>query len=165
MAKREHFYRVDVRWTGNLGSGTASYRSYARDHEIASPASLAKPVIRGSSDPAFRGDPARWSPEELFVAAISACHKLWYLHLCATAGIVVTSYIDEAEGVMAENLDGSGQFVSVTLRPRIAIMKKADLAKARELHKDAHAKCFIANSITTPVTVEPIFSAADQPEH
>ncbi len=162
MAGRQHRYRVDVRWTGNQGQGTAGYRSYTRDHEIASPGS-AKPVIPGSSDPAFRGDPSRWNPEELFVAAISACHKLWYLHLCAAAGIVVTSYLDEAEGVMEEAADGSGRFVSVVLRPRIALTHAADLDRARSLHHEAHAKCFIANSIATPVSVEPTISAADAP--
>lgn len=164
MAKREHHYRVDVLWTGNHGSGTASYRSYARDHEIASPVTPGRPVIPGSSDPAFRGDPERWNPEELFIAAISACHKLWYLHLCAAAGIVVTSYRDEAEGVMAEEADGSGRFVSVALRPQITITDAAKLGKARELHQEAHAKCFIANSITTPVAVEAAISVTGQPE-
>jgi organic hydroperoxide reductase OsmC/OhrA len=164
MAEREHRYRIEVRWTGNQGVGTANYRSYARDHDIASPTAPGKPVIAGSSDPAFRGDPNRWNPEELFVAAISACHKLWYLHLCARAGIVVMSYLDEAEGIMSENEDGSGQFDSVTLRPRITITRAADLAKARDLHHDAHAKCFIANSINTPVMVEPVISAQDEPK-
>ena len=123
MAGREHHYRVAVRWTGNTGSGTEHYRSYSRSHEIACPAAPDKPVIPGSSDPAFRGDLNRWNPEELFVAALSACHKLWYLHLCAAAGIVVESYVDEAEGVMMESDDGSGRFTSVTLRPRVSITR------------------------------------------
>src|SRR5687767_11345840 len=107
MASREHRYAVTVEWTGNLGSGTSAYRAYARDHEIRA---SGKPAIPGSSDPAFRGDPARWNPEELLVGALAACHKLWYLHLCAEAGIVVTSYVDRAEGVMVEEADGSGRF-------------------------------------------------------
>jgi len=163
MAGREHHYLVEVRWTGNQGVGTADYKSYARDHDISSPATPGKAVIAGSSDPAFRGDQSRWNPEELFVAAVSACHKLTYLHLCAVADIVVTSYCDAAEGVMAQSADGSGKFVSVTLRPRITITRAADLAKARALHHDAHARCFIANSINTPVDVEPVISASDQP--
>lgn len=163
MAGREHRYLVSVRWTGNQGTGTASYRGYSRSHDIASPATPDKPVIPGSSDPAFRGDPVRWNPEELFVAALSACHKLWYLHLCARAGVVVESYVDEAEGVMVESDDGSGRFSSVTLRPRITITRAADLETAHGLHHEAHAKCFIANSVNTPVSVEATISASDQP--
>lgn len=160
MAGREHRYQVSVRWTGNQGQGTADYRSYSRSHEIGSAANPDKPVIPGSSDPAFRGDPARWNPEELYVASLSACHKLWYLHLCAVADIVVESYLDEAEGVMIESEDGSGRFASVTLRPRITISRSADIEKARALHKEAHAKCFIANSVNTPVSVEAVISAS-----
>lgn len=161
MTGREHHYRVDVRWTGNTGLGTSSYKAYARDHVIFSPGAD-KPDIAGSSDPAFRGDPRRWNPEELYVAAISACHKLWYLHLCAANGIVVTEYFDEAEGVMVESAGGGGQFASVTLRPRIVLTRAADIGVARTLHHEAHAKCFIANSIKTPVEVDPEFTAADQ---
>lgn len=162
MAQREHHYRVRVQWTGNKGTGTASYQGYGRDHEISAPLP-GRPAIPASSDPAFRGDPSRWNPEELFVAAVSSCHKLWYLHLCATAGLVITSYVDDAEGVMVEGGSEPGRFASVTLRPRIALTRAADIDKARALHKDAHARCFIANSIRTPVTVEPAFSALDSP--
>src|SRR5689334_22650546 len=94
---KEHRYRVTVEWTGNSGRGTADYRAYERAHEIRG---SGKPPIPASSDPHFRGDPARWNPEELLVASLSACHELWYLHLCADAGIVVTAYRDEAEGLM-----------------------------------------------------------------
>jgi organic hydroperoxide reductase OsmC/OhrA len=160
MPGREHKYHVTVRWTGNQGQGTASYRAYARDHEITAGGSE-KGVILGSSDPAFRGDPSRWNPEELFIAAVSACHKLWYLHLCATAGIIVTEYVDRASGVVVETADGSGHFTSVTLRPEIVLSRRLDFEKARALHEEAHQKCFIANSIKTPVTVEPTFRALD----
>ena len=94
---REHRYSVSVTWNGNLGSGTSGYRDYSRNYEIGADG---KPVIPGSADPAFRGDRSRWNPEELLVASLSACHKLWYLHLAAEAGIVVTAYADRAEGVM-----------------------------------------------------------------
>jgi organic hydroperoxide reductase OsmC/OhrA len=162
MAARRHQYRVKVRWTGNTGSGTSSYRSYSRNHEI-SAETAGKPPIPGSSDPAFRGDATRWNPEELFVAAVSACHKLWYLHLCATAGIVVTDYVDLAEGSLVEGANEAGAFEHVTLRPAITLTRGADIERARALHQDAHAKCFIANSIRTPVTVEPVFQAQDGP--
>ena len=110
--KGEHHYDVNVTWTGNTGKGTASYTAYSRDHVIQAPG---KADIAGSADPAFRGDAARWNPEDLLVASLSACHKLWYLHLCAVEGIVVTAYRDDAQGVMREDPDHGGAFASVTL--------------------------------------------------
>ena len=150
---KTHRYAVTVKWTGNTGSGTSNYRSYDRRHEISTDTS--KPAIPGSSDPAFRGDPARWNPEELLVASLSACHKLWYLHLCSTSGVVVVDYVDHAEGFMEEADDGSGHFQRVILRPEVTITENSDMAKARELHATAHAKCFIANSVNFPVEHEP----------
>ena len=158
MAKK-HRYTVTVEWTGNRGSGTSDYRSYDRSYGIS--AGERKADIAGSSDPAFRGDPARWNPEELLVASVSACHKLWYLHLCALAGVVVTGYIDRAEGIMEETADGSGRFVRVTLRPEITLAAGSDQAKARELHEPAHEKCFIANSVNFPVDCEPVIRTGD----
>ncbi len=154
MARR-HFYTVTTKWTGNTGTGTSGYRDYERSHEVSA---SGKATIPGSSDPAFRGDPSRWNPEELLVASLSACHKLWYLHLCAEAGVVVTAYVDEAEGVMEESTDGSGQFVEVTLRPRVSLAPGSDHAKAHALHHAAHAKCFIARSVNFPVVCEPIIN-------
>jgi len=159
MAKMHH-YSVVVEWTGNTGTGTSGYRSYERRHEIS--AGAAKPAIPGSSDPAFRGDAARWNPEELLVASLSACHKLWYLHLCAEAGIVVLTYRDQAEGVMEELADGSGCFRRVILRPRVTVAGGSDLVKARELHDAAHGKCFIARSVNFPVEHEVEITAASQ---
>jgi organic hydroperoxide reductase OsmC/OhrA len=149
---REHHYAVTVDWTGNQGTGTSGYKAYARAHDIRS---ADKPPIPGSSDPAFRGDPARYNPEELLVASLSTCHMLWYLHLCSTAGIVVTAYADRAEGTMIEEADGGGRFASVVLKPEITVKPGADLAKARALHAEAHKLCFIARSVNFPVTHEP----------
>jgi organic hydroperoxide reductase OsmC/OhrA len=149
---RQHDYRPRVTWTGNTGTGTSTYTSYERSYEISSEN---KPAIAGSSDPAFRGDRTRWNPEELLVASLSACHLLWFLHLCAEAGIVVLAYADEPEGSMEELLDGSGRFLRVTLRPRVTIAAEGDPAKAEALHETAHAKCFIANSVSFPVVCEP----------
>ena len=148
---REHDYFATVRWTGDRGEGTASYRGYSRDHVIESEG---KPAIAGSSDPHFRGDVARWNPEELLVASLSACHQLWYLHLCAEAGVVVTAYEDRAEGVMVEQADGGGAFARVVLHPRVTI-RAGDAQLAHALHKRAHALCFIARSVNFPVECEP----------
>lgn len=161
MAGREHRYRVTATWTGNRGTGTSGYRDYSRAHEITAPDHPAKPPIPGSSDPSFRGDPARWNPEELLVASLSACHKLWYLHLCAAAGVVVTAYVDQAEGTMVEAADGSGHFTRIVLRPAIAVAPGADLALAERLHAEAHAKCFVANSVNFTVEHEPTIKVAE----
>lgn len=155
---KRHTYRAEVEWTGNDGAGTANYRSYRRDHVVSAGA---KTPIAASSDPVFRGDPSRYNPEELLVASLSSCHLLWYLHLCAVNGVVVTAYRDEAEGEMAETPDGAGEFTRVTLRPRITI-SAGDPEKARALHPEAHRFCFIARSVKFPVACEPeIVVAAD----
>ncbi|WP_028967163.1 OsmC family protein [Sphingomonas phyllosphaerae] len=140
--------RVRLRWTGNRGVGTAGYTTYARDHEIAADG---KPVIAGSSDPRFRGDATRWNPEELLLGAISACHQLWYLHLCADAGIVVTAYHDEADAVLTLDADGNGQVTEATLRPHVTIAAGGNAALAGTLHAEAQRRCFIARSVAFPV--------------
>lgn len=150
---KQHEYSVTVRWTGDQGTGTSGYRAYKRDHEISA---SGKPVIPGSSDPAFRGDPTRYNPEEMLVASLSTCHMLWYLHLCADAGIVVTGYVDEPHGLMAETEDGGGRFTEVVLRPRVRLAAGADPEVAQRLHERAHHLCFIANSVNFPVTCQAV---------
>ncbi|MDE2155148.1 MAG: OsmC family protein [Xanthomonadaceae bacterium] len=147
----EHHYRVDVEWTGNLGTGTDGYRSYSRDHAIRI---AGKPTLAGSSDPAFRGDAGRHNPEDMLVAALSTCHMLSYLHMATLAGVVVTAYTDAAEGTMASEGDG-GRFVEVVLRPLVTIGAASDPARAEAAHADAHHACFIASSVNFPVRCEP----------
>lgn len=153
MAPKRHEYQVRIVWTGNDGLGTAGYRGYSRAHRITAPG---KPAIEGSSDPAFRGDRTRWNPEELLLASLSACHKLWYLGLCAEAGLIVLSYEDDADGTMLEEADGRGQFVSVRLRPRVGLAAGSDTARAKALHRQAHEMCFIARSVNFPVELHPV---------
>lgn len=146
-----HHYKAGVEWTGNTGEGTKGYQAYRRDHEIHVDG---KPVIAASSDPAFRGDPTRYNPEELLVASLSSCHMLWYLHLCAVNQVVVIAYRDAAFGEMREQADGSGEFTRVILRPRVTVTAQSDRAKALALHAQAHHHCFIANSVKFPVEIE-----------
>src|ERR1035438_9678421 len=143
-----HRYQATIAWTGNRGAGTNNYGAYSRDHEIHCPG---KPVIAVSSDPAFRGDPNRYNPEELLVASLSSCHMLWYLHLCSVNGVVILDYEDVASGVMEESNDGSGRFVRVELNPAVTIASGGDLMKALALHEEAHRNCFIAKSVNFPV--------------
>jgi organic hydroperoxide reductase OsmC/OhrA len=148
---REHRYRVTVEWTGNRGRDTSSYRDYDRAHNIKAEG---KPDIAGSSDPAFRGDATRWNPEELLVASLSACHQLWYLYLCAVAGVVVVGYVDRAEGLLLEDTEKGGFFTKVILRPDVRISPGSDADKAASLHAEAHKKCFVANSVNFSVVHE-----------
>lgn len=156
---RTHRYAVTNRWTGNLGTGTSTYRAYSRNHELSTPAKSAP--IAGSSDPMFRGDPARYNPEELLVGALSACHMLWALHYCADAGIVVTDYVDQAYGEMVEHGDGSGEFTKAVLRPRMKIADAARIADAIAIHARVHAVCAIARSVNFPVACEPDVTAGE----
>ena len=104
MSLHEHRYELTVRWTGNSGSGTASYRGYSRDHDILIPG---LPVLKGSADPTFHGDRERYNPEQLLLAALAQCHMLSFLHVAVKHGVVVTDYRDEAFGLMTLNRDGS----------------------------------------------------------
>lgn len=149
---RTHRYEAEVTWTGNTGKGTAGYRDFERDHEVGG---AGKPSIPGTADPAFRGVPERWNPEELLVASLSQCHMLWYLVLCARAGVVVTEYSDRPYGTMTETPDGSGAFSEVVLRPQVTIAPPGSADEALSLHAEAHTKCFIANSVNFPVRYEP----------
>jgi organic hydroperoxide reductase OsmC/OhrA len=150
---RQHQYAIDIAWTGNTGTGTSSYRAYERSHTISA---AGKPPIAGSSDPHFRGDAARYNPEDMLVASLSTCHMLSYLHVCAVAGIVVVAYEDHATGTMEETSDGGGHFTEVVLHPVVTITDAARMAEANQLHHKAHQLCFIASSCNFPVRHEPV---------
>jgi organic hydroperoxide reductase OsmC/OhrA len=151
---RQHDYRVTVRWNGDTGAG---YRDYVRDHDVVVEG---KPVLKGSADPAFRGTPERWNPEELLVASLSECHMLTFLSLCARAGVVVTDYVDVASGAMREEPGSSGRFTEVVLRPEVTIADPAMVERVEALHKQAHDTCFIANSVNFPVRHEPVTASS-----
>ena len=154
---REHLYQTALKWTGNKGQGTKSYVAYDRAYKIEV---NRKPAILGSSDPAFRGDRTKYNPEELFVASLSSCHMLWYLHLCAEAGVIVTDYQDRATGKMSETKDGSGKFIEVILQPKVTVASRSSVDKARQLHYKAHEFCFIANSVNFLVLCQPSITQA-----
>ena len=150
-----HNYAVAVHWTGNRGEGTATYRSYGRDHRIR--ADGKQHEIAGSSDRAFRGDPDRWNPEELVIAALAQCHMLSYLHVAAVNGIVVVDYHDDATGTLQQEGDG-GRLIEATLRPVVTIAAHhtdEDAHRAESLHHRASELCFIANSVNFDVQHEP----------
>lgn len=149
-----HEYAVTVTWTGNRGTGTTGCGDYSRSFELEAEG---KHGIAGSSDPAFRGDDGRWNPEQLLIGSLSACHKLWFLHLAAVAGVVVTAYVDRAEGSMRTTPGAeTGRFEQVVLHPEITVAEALDPARIQGLHEDAHRRCFIANSVNFPVLLEPV---------
>ncbi|MEO0340552.1 MAG: OsmC family protein [Bacteroidota bacterium] len=153
MVKKIHQYNITNEWTGNLGEGTKTYKTYSRDHVLSSQGKQHQ--ILAASDPSFLGNPKRYNPEELFVASLSACHMLWFLHLCASNNITVISYIDQAEGTMEEQKNGSGRFSKVTLKPRVIIKKADNMDLCSSLHHQANQMCFIANSCNFPIDHEP----------
>jgi organic hydroperoxide reductase OsmC/OhrA len=154
-----HLYKATIKWTGNKGTGTDNYRNYERSYQIISEN---KSDILGSSDPAFRGDKTKHNPEDLLVSSLSACHMLWYLHLCSEAGVIVIDYTDNATGIMVETSNGGGKFTEVTLNPIVIVTENSMIDKANELHIKANELCFIANSVNFPVRHNPTTKIYDK---
>ncbi len=153
----QHTYDLTITWTGNRGPGTTGIKDYDRDHTVDAEG---PPTILGTADPSFLGDPSRWNPEQLFVSSISQCHMLWYLGLCASAGVVVSEYVDHATGTLSAERGQVARFTEVVLRPRIVVTSPDMVEKATALHEKANEKCFIAQSVTCPVRHEPVVTAA-----
>jgi organic hydroperoxide reductase OsmC/OhrA len=152
MKNGEHHYDAHLIWDGNRGQGTSSYAAYGRDYRIVV---AGKPVVHGTADAAFRGDAAVHNPEDFFLMAISSCHLLSYLALCARHGVNVLAYEDQASGVMKEDGKGGGRFVEVTLHPRVTVAGADQIELALKLHERAHEQCFIANSCSVPIHHQP----------
>ncbi len=154
-----HHYRLEATWTGDRGSGTSGYRDYGRDVTLHAEG---KPELLGSADRPFRGDPGRWNPEELLLAALSQCHLLSYLHLAVVHGVVVTGYRDVATATM-QQVGIGGRFTEVVLHPEVTLAAGSDPAQvdlAALLHAEASAACFIAASVAFPVRHEPLTRTA-----
>lgn len=142
---RESKYHVDLSWQGD------TTKDYDRSFSLTAPL---KQGIQGSTDPAFKGDAAKWNPEEFLLASISSCHMLSYLHLCFKAGILVSEYTDSPTGVLTI-AEGSGKMTKVTLSPVVKLTDISRLEEAKELHEKAHKLCFIANSVSVPIEINP----------
>ncbi len=144
-------YTATVQWRRGADEPFTD-NAYARGHQWSFDGGVS---FRASASPHVVGkyaDPAGVDPEEAFVAALSACHMLTFLHLAAKAGQRVDSYDDTAEGVMTKT-DGRVWVSTVTLRPHIIWSGTRDQELA--LHHAAHEECFIANSVKTDVRCEP----------
>jgi len=150
---QEHLYKLTTEWTGNRGNGTSGYTTYDRNYTVKVEH---KNDLFCSSDPAFRGDKTLYNPEDFLISSLSACHMLWYLHLCSEAGVIVTDYKDNATGIMVETANGGGKFTEVTLNPIVTLTEPNMINKAIELHSKANELCFIANSVNFPIKHNPI---------
>ena len=147
-----HTYELDLTWTGNRGTGTSGYRDYGRDVVARSDGRV---DLELSADKPFRGDPARWNPEVLLLAALSECHLLSLLHVAVTHGVTVTAYTDSPVGWMQQEGIG-GRFTRVLLRPRVTVTDAAHVDLMTRLHHEAGQACFIASSVSFPVDHEPV---------
>lgn len=146
---RRHRYQVSCSWSGSTGVG---YDAYDRGHLAGAPPATAS--LRLSADPAFGGDPQLLNPEQLLVLAAASCQLLSFLAVAAKARLDVVAYEDAAEAVMPESTPPV-RLTEITLRPRITVRAPATEARVRGLVDVAHRECFIANTITTRVLVEP----------
>ena len=155
---KQHKYSLYIQWEGNTGKGTSAYGTYGRDHSISAEN---KTPVSCSSDPAFRGNKAKYNPEELLVASVASCHMLWYLHLCADAGVVVVDYKDNATGMMQETDNGGGFFKEITLYPEVIVKDASMIEKANSLHAKTNEYCFIANSVNFPIHHKPVCSSEE----
>ena len=152
MNNGEHHYNAHLIWDGNRGDGTTNYATYGRQHRILIDG---KPELTATADVAFRGEAGKFNPEDLFLAAISSCHMLSYLALCAKYKINVLAYEDAATGTMKEDGKGGGRFVEVVLHPVVTIADAEQIERATKLHERAHETCFIANSCSVPIHHQP----------
>ena len=149
-------HNATIRWSASPGEDYAKGQ-YSRAHDwsfdggAVVPASASPHIV-----PAPWSDAAGVDPEEAFVASAASCHMLFFLDFARRAGVVVTCYEDEAVGEMAKGSDGKVRITRVTLRPRIVFGGgEPDQAVLGDIHHKAHEACFIANSITSEMVIEP----------
>jgi organic hydroperoxide reductase OsmC/OhrA len=148
---KTHHFESHLVWIGAEQGGTTSYEAYSRRFRVDI---AGKPPIVGSAAPPFLGESDLHNPEDLLVAALSACHFLSYAALCARSGIRVLAYEDHATGRMGQ-VDRVTRFTEVVLHPSVVVAPGSDVDKAMMLHARAHSICFIANSVNFDVKNEP----------
>lgn len=139
--KNTHNYSLELNW---LGDQNASNHRDDRLYEILFEG---KAKLKGSADKPFFGDPSLYNPEDLLMSALSSCHMMSFLFLCRKEGITVASYRDNPIGVLQLNVNGGGQFETVTLKPKVVFVDSTHDNQLEDLHKRAGKLCFIANSV------------------
>jgi organic hydroperoxide reductase OsmC/OhrA len=146
-----HVFFSHLDWSGAVSGGSRDLATLNRDLDV----TIDGITVPMSSAPDFGGSSLRVNPEQLYVASLSACHALTFLFLAARDRLLVTGYTDDSIGELAK-VDGKMRMASVKLRPRITLGPGADAARARALVEQAHAQCFIGNSVSAKVDVEPV---------
>ncbi len=146
-----HEFPTRITWTGNRGTGTSAYRAYDRTWDMKAEG---KDIVHCSNDPLLGGDPSKYNPEDMLIAALASCHMLWYLHLCSDAGVTVLAYEDKPVGIGESEPSGKGKFIEAVLRPKITITADSNAEKAIAIHDEIHNHCFIARSVNFPVRFE-----------
>jgi len=149
-------FTCHLEWSGAAAGPTVDAAKFSRDLHVRFDGPPGLPM---SAAPAYRGDSGRLNPELAFLSALSSCQALTYLFLAARAGVTVTAYSDDAEAHLGI-VDGRMRVSRVTLRPAITLAPGADHAKAESLVEKAHEQCFVSNSVTTRITIEPRFLTA-----
>ncbi|HSB95594.1 MAG TPA: OsmC family protein [Spongiibacteraceae bacterium] len=151
-------YSAEVCWL--RGEQNFLDNNYSRRHVVRFDGGI---ELAGSSSPHVvplpMSDASAVDPEELFVAALSSCHMLWFLAIAGNRKFRVDRYFDAATGSMEKNADGKLAMTVVTLKPEVHF--SGDRLPSREdierMHHKAHAECFIANSVKSEVRCEPIY--------
>lgn len=162
MSDLIHTYTVNTTWKGNTGAGTLRVDAYSRLHDVHI---TGKPVLELTTDDKTHGNKSVLNPEDLLVSAISSCHMLSYLYLCAKSGVVILDYHDTAVGTMIEKAKGGGQFKEVVLHPVFVVKEEGMQEKAIRLHAKAHEICYIANSVNFEVQIKPTCTVMKQDKH
>ncbi|WP_282032065.1 OsmC family protein [Winogradskyella eximia] len=146
----KHTFKATVNWEIIDGESTQNPRNFSRNHEVIID-NKATP-LNVSAAKTFRGDDSLYNPEDLLLSALTSCHMMSYLYVCAQNSIEVLSYTDSAEGDLEVNDKGSGSFKTVRLKPVVTIKDINQKELALRLHKEANSLCFIANSCNFPIT-------------
>ena len=149
---REHRYAANVTWRGSTAVG---YEHYERSHDASAPPASASLALSG--DPSFGGDASRLNPEQLLVLAAASCQLLSFLAVAARARVDVVEYDDDATAVMPED-DPPPRITAIVLRPRIVVRGEHPIDKLERLVRIAHDECYVANSLESDITVQPVFT-------
>ncbi|MEJ6792453.1 MAG: OsmC family protein [Lacinutrix sp.] len=146
----KHTFKATVNWTVNQGESTFNPRTFSRNHKVTIANKSA--ALQMSAAKAFRGEDSLYNPEDLLLSALTSCHMMSYLYVCAQHKIEVLSYVDNAEGDLEVKSSGSGSFKTVRLKPVVTIKNSNQKELALRLHNKANALCFIANSCNFPIS-------------
>ena len=151
--EKEHHYKLKVNWYGATDAGNENLRTYDRSHSVSLEG---KPELHLTTDDGTVGDQSKLNPEELLVSAVASCHMLSFLYLCSRKKIVITSYEDNATGLLIERSKGKSGIEEVVLNPVFTVADDSMKEKAVEMHHTAHDFCYIANSVNFEIKCNPV---------